>query len=137
MVVGALSILISPRFVKVSALNVRNHLLVFTEPAPYPAIAACNVQTARGNGNAQLGSLRERGIAQKGEPMKYSVLPKHAFLYCRGCGERYSATRGDYFHMLDRDSKCGYCGEPLIIAVERREIIELTEPAPGGDGMGI
>lgn len=54
---------------------------------------------------------------------KYILVGKPVMLYCRDCGETYSATRGDYWYLPDdREMRCK-CGEPLRLVrkVERYE----------------
>ena len=49
------------------------------------------------------------------------------FLYCPECGDRFSATRGDYFWMpKDEPFKCGECGGDLMLARERCTIEEVN-----------
>ena len=48
--------------------------------------------------------------------------PRGAMLYCADCQASWSATHGDYFWMApDEEFTCD-CGEPLYLAVERRQI---------------
>lgn len=54
-------------------------------------------------------------------------LPYHtsgSFLYCRACGEHYSADAGDYF-MAKPDTVMKCCDEPMILATEHRSIVEV------------
>ena len=52
---------------------------------------------------------------------------RRTFLYCRACGEQYSATRGDYFWKPDDEPfECDRCDIPMILARERRTIEALT-----------
>jgi len=44
-----------------------------------------------------------------------STLDTGVTLYCRGCREHYSATRGDYFATA-RDTVLTCCGEPMVLA---------------------
>lgn len=59
--------------------------------------------------------------------MKYEELPEPkipgTFLFCRVCGEKYSATRGDYFHSLEKPATC--CNGVLQLCEEQRRIVKV------------
>lgn len=55
---------------------------------------------------------------QTGEP------GPHPFLYCRECGEHFSANAGDYF-WADGRAMIEHCGEPMILARESRRVFEV------------
>jgi len=46
------------------------------------------------------------------------------FLFCRSCGSRYSASKGDYWSLPD-DYKFECCGEPMTLARELSRIVEV------------
>ena len=47
------------------------------------------------------------------------------FCYSPGTGERYSATPGDYWNLPDDCAVCDHEGEPMILAVERCQILPV------------
>lgn len=48
-----------------------------------------------------------------------STLKRGEFLVCPQCGERASATRGDYFWMAkDEPFMCEDCDEPMSLVIE-------------------
>lgn len=62
--------------------------------------------------------------------MKYGDLPERpaqgVALYCL-CGS-FSATRGDYFHSLDREiASCPECKQPLILAKKVCKLVRVTK----------
>ena len=50
------------------------------------------------------------------------MAPTRAFLYCPVCGERNSATAGDYWHLAP-GYEFEHCGEPMVLATEEKRIV--------------
>jgi hypothetical protein len=46
-------------------------------------------------------------------------------LYCRGCREHFSATRGDYF-ATPRETVLTCCGRPMVLARRVTMVEEVT-----------
>lgn len=43
------------------------------------------------------------------------ITARERIMYCRKCGERYSAHAGDYFFIDDPEYVFKHCGEPMVI----------------------
>lgn len=64
-------------------------------------------------------------------PLRYEQLPITPgvlFLYCQGCGGRFSAARGDYFGFPADVATCMACGGPLVLAREIKMVQEVSPP---------
>lgn len=61
------------------------------------------------------------------------LVGRPVFLYCRRCGERYSATRGDYV-MADPDLVLTCCQRPMVLVREQREIVPVTAEQAARNG---
>lgn len=48
-----------------------------------------------------------------------TLLARQPVLYCRGCGEAYSANPGDYWDREGEIAPCEACDTPLVLAEAR------------------
>lgn len=52
---------------------------------------------------------------------------RNEFIYCFGCGAKYGANKGDYFHCQDNEELVCECGEDFVLAREDVKLVIVKE----------